>query len=119
MADKSFDVVIIGGGNKALIASMYLSKYGGMEVGIFEDRHELGSGWSSEESPAPGFVANHCSHTHPNFEWYHKPVYEDFPEWIDYGVKYTPEKIGHSYVKKTLILCGKTDFFKPDGASQD
>ena len=61
MADKSFDVVIVGGGNKALVAGMYLQKYGGLSVGIFEERHELGGGWSSEESPAPGFIADHHS----------------------------------------------------------
>ncbi len=90
MADKSFDVVVVGGGNKALIASMYLSKYGGMEVGIFEERHELAGGWCTEESPAPGFLANHCSQLHVDTEMYHKPVYQDFPEWIEYGVKYVP-----------------------------
>ena len=37
---------------------MYLGKYGGMDVGIFEWRHELGGGWSSEESAAPGFITN-------------------------------------------------------------
>ena len=44
MADKGFDVVIVGGGNKALIAAMYLTKYAKLEVGIFEERHELGGG---------------------------------------------------------------------------
>ncbi|MDY6862974.1 MAG: NAD(P)/FAD-dependent oxidoreductase [Thermodesulfobacteriota bacterium] len=93
MADASFDIVVVGGGNKALIASMYLTKYGGLKVGIFEEKHELGTGWCTEESPAPGFLANHCSHIHPDFETYHKPVYEDFPEWIDYGVKYVPHRL--------------------------
>lgn len=88
MADESFDVVVVGGGNKALIASMYLTKYGGLKVGIFEEKHELGGGWCSEESPAPGFVANHCSHEHVDVEVYHKPVYQDFPEWEEYGAKY-------------------------------
>jgi len=36
MADASFDVVIVGGGNKALIAAMYLARYAKLEVGIFE-----------------------------------------------------------------------------------
>ena len=39
MADKSFDVIIVGGGNKGLVAGMYLQKYGGLSVGIFEKRH--------------------------------------------------------------------------------
>ena len=71
MADASYDVVLIDGGNKGLIASMYLTKYGGLKVGIFEDKHELGTGWSTEESPAPGFLANHCSHMHVDIEIYY------------------------------------------------
>jgi len=38
MADLTFDAVIIGGGNKGLMLAMYLMKYGGMSVGIFERR---------------------------------------------------------------------------------
>ena len=60
MPDQTFDVVIVGGGNKALVLAMYLTKYGKMKVGIFEERHELGGGWSCEE-PSPGFIANTCS----------------------------------------------------------
>ena len=56
MADKTFDVVIVGGGNKGLVSAMYLAKYGGMEVGIFESHHELGGGWSTVERAAPGFL---------------------------------------------------------------
>ena len=80
MADKSFDAIIIGGGNKGLITAMYLSKYGGMDVGIFERRHELGGGWSSEESAAPGFITN----THAvNINNYWKIALErDFPDFF-------------------------------------
>ena len=28
MADKSFDAIIIGGGNKGLVTALYLAKYG-------------------------------------------------------------------------------------------
>ena len=87
MADKSFDAVLIGGGSKGLVAAMYLTKYGGMTVGIFEDRAELGGGWSSDESPAPGFIANHCSQVHAP-DIYHAATNQDFPEWIEYGAKY-------------------------------
>lgn len=90
MADKTFDAIIVGGGNKALITAMYLTKYGNMEVGIFEDRHELGGGWSCEE-PSPGFAANTCSSEH--MAWYHLPVYRDFPEWRDYGARYAYTKV--------------------------
>jgi L-2-hydroxyglutarate oxidase LhgO len=42
MSDEKSDAVIIGGGTKALFLGMYLMKYGGMSVGIFERRHEIG-----------------------------------------------------------------------------
>ena len=55
MADKTFDAVIVGGGNKALLLALYLIKYGGMSVGIFERRHEIGGCLATEELSAPGF----------------------------------------------------------------
>lgn len=79
MADMSFDVVCVGAGNKNLAFGCYATKYGGLSVGMFEDRHEAGAGWSSEESPAPGFIANHCSHVHAD-PCYHFLLFEDFPE---------------------------------------
>lgn len=87
MADKSYDVVIVGGGNKSLVTAMYLTKYAGLSVGMFEERHELGTGWSSEE-PAPGFVGNTCSNFH--YAYYLTPLYWDFPEFKDYGARYAP-----------------------------
>ncbi|MEE9568275.1 MAG: NAD(P)-binding protein, partial [Candidatus Binatia bacterium] len=42
MADETYDAIIVGGGNKALVTAIYLAKYGGMKVAIFEERHELG-----------------------------------------------------------------------------
>ena len=35
MADKTYDVVLVGGGNKALVLGMYLTKYGGAGGGVF------------------------------------------------------------------------------------
>ena len=35
--------MVVGGGNKALFLAMYLTKYAGMSVGIFEQRHEIGA----------------------------------------------------------------------------
>ena len=96
MADQTFDVVIVGGGNKALITAMYLTKYGKLSVGIFEDRNELGGGWCQEE-PAGGFIGNPCSMGHAGF--YHIPVYQDFPEWKEYGARYayTKASVGTSF----------------------
>jgi len=86
MPDESFDAVIIGGGNKALLLAMYLIKYGGMSVGIFERRHEIGGCLATEETSAPGFRGN----THANIilPIYYVPIYRDFPEFWDYGAQW-------------------------------
>ena len=83
MADATFDAVIVGGGNKALFLALYLGKYAGMSVGIFERRHEIGGCLATEETSAPGFRGN----THANIilPWYFAPLYRDFPEFWDYG----------------------------------
>ncbi len=94
MADLSFDVVIIGGGNKSLILGMYLTKYGGMSVGIFERRYELGGGLSSEESPAPGFIHNPHSTMHMS-RIYYEPVYQDFPDFEEKGAKYATYPVAY------------------------
>src|SRR5512136_550145 len=85
MADLTFDAVIIGGGNKGLMLAMYLMKYAGMSVGIFERRHEIGGGLATEETSAPGFRGN----THANIilPWYYAPLYRDFPEFWEYGAQ--------------------------------
>jgi len=93
MADKIYDLVYVGAGNKNLINAMYASKYGGLKVGLFEMRHEAGGGWCSDESPAPGFIANHCSHAHVYLH-HHGPIWLDFPEWEEYGVKFAKPKVG-------------------------
>jgi len=80
MPDATYDAVVVGGGNKALAVSMWLARYGGMDVGIFERRHEIGGGWAAEESPAPGFLAN--THAQMIFLWMHYlAALRDFPEW--------------------------------------
>ena len=87
----------MGGGNKGLIAAMYLAKYSGMEVGIFDEKHKLGSGWCAEECPAPGFIAHHCSHYHIP-DTHRVPVYEDFPVWEKYGAEYVYASLTVGYV---------------------
>ena len=86
MADLTFDAVVCGGGNKGLMLAMYLSKYAGMSVGIFERRHEIGGGLATEETAAPGFRGN----THANIilPWYYAPLWRDFPEFWNYGGQY-------------------------------
>jgi phytoene dehydrogenase-like protein len=86
MADLTFDAVVCGGGNKGLMLAMYLGKYAGMSVGIFERRHEIGGGLATEETAAPGFRGN----THANIilPWYYAPLWRDFPEFWNYGGQY-------------------------------
>ena len=86
MADLAFDAVIIGGGNKGLLLAMYLTKYGGMSVGVFERRHEVGGGLATEESAAPGFRAN--THAHMILAVYYLPMWRDFPEFWEYGCRW-------------------------------
>ena len=59
MADASFDAVIVGGGTKSMVTAMYLAKYAGMSVGVFEERRELCHGLTSEQSCVPGFISSH------------------------------------------------------------
>jgi len=87
MADASYDVVIVGGGNKALVTANYLVKYGGMDVCIFERRFELGGSLAGGEHAAPGFTGD--THTTACGLGYFLPVEDDFPQFIDYGGKQT------------------------------
>ena len=91
MADKSYDAIIIGGGTKGLTLAIYLAKYGKMDVAVFERRHELGGGWATEESPAPGFMSN--NHANNIAEWYLNVYRWDFPDFEEKGVKWIPYKV--------------------------
>jgi beta-carotene ketolase (CrtO type) len=82
--DETFDVVVAGGGSKGLITAMYLAKYGGMSVGIFERLHEIGGAWCGAE-PAPGFLGDTCSTE--IWPWYHQPTKLDFPDFFDKGAE--------------------------------
>jgi len=96
VADKSFDAIVIGGGNKGLVTAMYLAKYGGMEVGIFERRHELGGGWSSEESAAPGFITN--THAATIGKFYYTVMPWDFPDFEEKGGAWQPYTVSHGSI---------------------
>jgi phytoene dehydrogenase-like protein len=85
MSDETFDAIIVGGGNKSLFLAMYLVKYAGMSVGIFERRHEIGGCLATEEIAAPGFRGN--THATIQLPFYYLPLWRDFPEFWDYGAK--------------------------------
>ncbi|MBW2623601.1 MAG: NAD(P)/FAD-dependent oxidoreductase, partial [Deltaproteobacteria bacterium] len=57
MVKKSYDAIIIGGGHMGLTLGAYLQR-AGMEVAIFERRHEEGSAIFTSECTAPGFLHN-------------------------------------------------------------
>ncbi len=104
MADAKYDAVLIGGGNKCLALAMYLAKYGGMKVGIFESRHELGGGWGSAELPLPGFLHDIYSSTHVG-DYYHGPLWEDFPDWEEKGAKYIAPRVAKGCIFKEDHSC--------------
>ena len=103
MADKTFDAVIVGGGNKGLLLALYLIKYGGMSVGVFERRHEIGGCLATEELSAPGFRGN----THANIilPWYYVPVLRDFPSFRDYGAQWDQHLCRDGFVFKDKENC--------------
>jgi len=101
--DATFDAVVVGGGNKGLVTAMYLAKYGGMSIGIFERLHELGGGWCNEE-PAPGFVGDVCSTE--IWPWYHQPLKMDFPDFEEKGARivYGKASQGGAYLEDDSCL---------------
>ncbi len=103
MADAAYDAVIIGGGTKALATAIYLAKYGGMSVGIFERRHELVGGLASSEAAAPGFVGDsHATNMQP---WYYLPVKQDFPDFEEKGGKQAHFKVAHGVITRENQEC--------------
>ena len=103
MADATYDAIIVGGGNKGLNLAMYLTKYAGMEVAVFERKHEAGGGWCSEEGVAPGFLADH--HASGVGALYTIPLERDFPEWMELGGGYNDVKIGGGAIFKEDNSC--------------
>jgi len=55
--EKTFDVIIIGGGPNGLLAGAYLSR-AGQKVLVLEKRYEMGGGLATEEVSAAGFYHN-------------------------------------------------------------
>jgi len=103
MSDATYDAVIIGGGNKSLILAMYLLKYGGMDVAIFERKHEAGGGWCTDEGAAAGFLADY--HASGVGALHTMATERDFPEWKELGGKLNDVKIGTGVIFKEDDSC--------------
>jgi len=115
MADATYDAVIVGAGTKALVTAMYLTKYGRMDVALFEERVEAGGGWGGEDTPAPGFI--HNVHSTDHTAWHIGPVYDDFPDFEEKGAKYIQPKATGACIfredQRCLIFYG--DKYDPEG----
>ena len=85
MADASYDAVIVGGGTKSMVTAIYLAKYAGMSVGVFEERRELCHGLTSEQSCVPGFIADYHASLISSYNF--EPLPEDFPDFEEKGGK--------------------------------
>lgn len=75
MIKKSYDAIVIGGGNMGLCLGAYLQR-AGMETAIFERRHEEGSAIFTSECTAPGFLHNLHAQYMEFLDW--MPMYFDF-----------------------------------------
>jgi len=101
MKNKEVDVAIIGGGQNGLICSAYLAR-AGLEVTVFEARHECGGGLDTLEF---------CGHKYNLHAIYHMmaevmPVYHDF-HLKEKGVRYICPEVQAAFLnngQKPLVL---------------
>jgi phytoene dehydrogenase-like protein len=75
MPAKTYDAIVIGGGHNGLCLAAYLQR-AGMDVAIFERRHEEGGPVFTSECTAPGFLHNLHAQYMGCQEW--MPFYYDF-----------------------------------------
>jgi phytoene dehydrogenase-like protein len=80
MTQRTYDAIIIGGGCQGLCLAAYLQR-AGLQVAIFERRHEEGGPVWSWESVAPGFVHNHAQ-------------LMEFLRWMPFSQDFEFEKLG-------------------------
>jgi phytoene dehydrogenase-like protein len=74
MAEKKYDVIVVGAGHNGLILGNYLAK-AGLKVLVIERRLEVGGGLSTEEITIPAFLHNLHSYFHDTINI--MPPYDD------------------------------------------
>ncbi len=105
MAERGYDVVIVGGGHNGLACGSYLAK-AGQRVLVLEARDVAGGGCATKEVAAPGFRHNFHSNFHGIIHM--GPVYRDL-ELERYGATYVwPEnQFGHVFPDGRALVCSR------------
>jgi len=85
MAEREYEVIIVGGGPNGLTAGAYLAK-AGLRVLILDAELEVGGGLATEMVTIPPFLHNTHSIFHMMVDA--APVYKDFELEANYSVKY-------------------------------
>jgi len=85
MAEKTYDIVIVGAGPNGLELGAYLSK-AGVKVLLLERQPEVGGGLATEEVTLPDYLHN----THAVYFMMadYAPVYQDFQLEREYGIQH-------------------------------
>ena len=94
MIKDSYDAIIVGAGHNGICLAAYLQR-AGLDVAIFEKRHEEASAVWTEEKTAPGFWTNHA--VVMEFMDY-MPFIQDFGLW-DLGIStvYPEAQVGITF----------------------
>ena len=109
--DRTYDVVIIGGGPNGLLAAGYLAK-SGLKVVVLERRHEMGGGALTEEvAETPRYLIN--THAFYMMMVDYAPAYKDLELETKYGIKHIfPELQSVMPFKDGRSLCMYNDVEK-------
>ena len=72
-------------------------------MAIFERRHELGGGWSSEEAPALGFISD--THATTIGKFYQQVLDWDFPDFTEKGAQWVPYIVAQGAIFREDHTC--------------
>src|SRR3990172_3408468 len=91
--EKTYDVIVIGGGPNGLTAAAYLAK-AGLKVLVLEKRYEMGGGLATEEVTTAGFY--HNTHAIYMMMTEYAPAYRDLKLEEQYGLKHIYPPLQHA-----------------------